>query len=99
MRIFFLALLTFTALCSAADTMSVAAQDSTVSAPNSEKGQAVAIENLYRDFIDTKPSSKKHALAVQTKEAIETFEATFPDSELTPALLDLLQEIDVYLNP
>lgn len=65
----------------------------------SEKEQALAIEQTYEDFINTKPSSKKRSLALQTKEAIETFEASYPDSQLIPSLLLLLEEVDFYLNP
>lgn len=63
------------------------------------KEQILAIEQTYKDFINTRPSSKKRALVLQTKEGIETFEASYPDSQLTPSLLMLLEEVDFYLNP
>lgn len=65
----------------------------------SGKEQALAIEQTYEDFINTKPSPKKRALALQTKEEIETFEASYPDSQLIPSLRILLEEVDFYLNP
>jgi len=57
-----------------------------------------SIRQNYALFIDTKPSQKKNELAEKVKMDIETFEAIYPHSILMPQTLDLLREVDLYLD-
>jgi len=74
------------------------AKSSTITVSKQELSDARAIEVLYQDFIDTRPSTQKKQLATETKNAIETFEARYPASPLLKATLELLVEVDNYLN-
>ncbi len=97
MRLLFLAFLIITATW--ADVQAANTQQAAAAQQGSESAQARAIEESYREFIDTKPSSQKKKLALKTKEMITSFQATFHDSRLAPSLNGLLQEINDYLNP
>jgi len=75
-----------------------APKNSTVTVSKQELSDARGIEVLYQNFIDTRPSAKKKQLATATKNAIETFEAKYPTSPLLKATLELLVEVDNYLD-
>ncbi len=99
MRILWIALFAFT-LSAAENGASVAdTHTSAVAAQGSERALADAIRQHYEAFIDTKPSAQKRALALKTKASIETFQAAYPDSELMPSIIRLLEEVDLYLEP
>ncbi len=97
MRLLFLTFLMITATW--AEVQASSAQQVTAAQQGSESAQARAIEESYREFIDTRPSSQKKKLALKTKEMIISFQTTFQDSRLTPSLNGLLQVINDYLNP
>ena len=63
-----------------------------------EHRDALQIGEDYKTFIETKPSSKKRALALLIKNKIEDFEAKYEKSPLLPATLRLLEEVDFYLD-
>lgn len=64
-----------------------------------EIARAEEIKQSYQAFIDTKSSSAKRFLAMQTKAQIEDFQTAFSNSELQPAMQKLLDEVDLYLHP
>ena len=97
MRLLFLTFLMITATW--AEVQASGVQQVTAAQQGSESAQARAIEESYREFIDTRPSSQKKKLALKTKEMIISFQATFHDSRLAPSLNGLLQVINDYLNP
>jgi len=99
MRVLFLSLLVITTIWASTNTETAPVQKSHLTQHDKEIALAENIKENYEAFIDTKPSSKKHDLALLTKEQIMTFQATFSDSRLKPSLLILLREISFYLNP
>ena len=60
--------------------------------------EAKVISKHYHEFIDTPPSEKKKKLALAVKEEIETFQALHEDSKLLVPTLELLVEVDYYLD-
>ncbi len=99
MRILFLSLLVITTIWASTNTKNTQVQKSHLTQNDKEMALVESIKENYEAFIDTKPSSKKHDLALLTKEQIITFQATFPNSRLKPSLLILLRELSFYLNP
>ena len=85
-------------LCADAKETQTTPKSTTVAVSKQEISDARAIEILYRDFIDTRPSTQKNQLATETKNAIETFEAKYPNSPLLIPTLELLVEVDNFLN-
>ena len=59
---------------------------------------AKRISQHYQEFIDTPPSKQKKALAITLKEEIETFQARYEGSKLIKPALELLVEVDDYLD-
>lgn len=52
----------------------------------------------YERFIDTPPSSEKKALAQKVNVQTQQFEKQYPDVPQLPAVLELRQEVDIYLQ-
>lgn len=99
MRLLLIALVSFTLLSAGAEETSADTKQTDVSKYSAEKQLADTIRQRYEAFIDTKPSPQKKALALKTKAAIETFQASYPHSELIPSVIRLLEEVDLYLAP
>jgi hypothetical protein len=72
-------------------------QEKSVLAEEIEKAEE--IKQSYQAFIDTKSPSSKRFLAMQTKAQIEDFQTAFSNSELQPAMQELLNEVNAYLHP
>ena len=60
--------------------------------------EAKIIAQHYHEFIDTPPSKQKKRLAITIKEEIETFQARYEGSKLIEPALELLVEVDNYLD-
>ena len=63
-----------------------------------ELAEAVAIKESYALFIDTIPSDKKKVLALQTKQKIEHFQASYPDATFKQSMFELLYELNQCLQ-
>ncbi len=98
MRLVWLILLLISAALAETKTGLTNTQGAAIAQLNTEEQKVFEIRNSYEKYIDTKPSLEKQKLALRTKEAIITFEATYPDSTFIPSMLLLLKEVDYYLD-